>query len=259
MAAGDVLVQQRAAFGAGHVGVAPAHDRHHDRIEVDAPLGEAVLVALGALAVGHFRKRGRLTSLCRRSASRWRVMPRLRWKSSKRRMRRKQSGRIIKVQVVADHRDVARHRARLATAVAPAHEDSSGRVEVVCDRQVLFLNALLAPSSAEEAMADRKVALVLGAGDATGGASRARATSPPSCGATPRSSNRWSSRSRPKEGCTRLRRRRAQGRADSRAGRDHRARARNAGSGRLQHRRQFALRRGRTVGRRSFWPGIHPP
>jgi hypothetical protein len=45
LAATGVLVEQRAPFLAGHVHVAPVNDRHDDGVEIEALLGQPVLVA----------------------------------------------------------------------------------------------------------------------------------------------------------------------------------------------------------------------
>jgi len=52
LAADLVLVQQRAAAFVHHVNVAPVHDRHQDRIEVETLLRQDVLVAFRAVLVG---------------------------------------------------------------------------------------------------------------------------------------------------------------------------------------------------------------
>src|SRR5215218_5408764 len=49
LAAAHVLVQQRAALLAGHVDVAPMHDGHDNRVEIEPLLGQPVLVAQGPL------------------------------------------------------------------------------------------------------------------------------------------------------------------------------------------------------------------
>ena len=52
LAALAMLVQQRPPALVDHMGVAPMHDRHHDRIEVEALLGEDVFVALRRFLIG---------------------------------------------------------------------------------------------------------------------------------------------------------------------------------------------------------------
>ena len=52
MPAGLVLVQHRPSPCIHHVNIAPMHDRHDDRIEVEALLGQDVLVTLGRFLVG---------------------------------------------------------------------------------------------------------------------------------------------------------------------------------------------------------------
>ena len=49
LAALAVLMQQGAAAFVDHVGVAPMHERHHDRIEIEALLRQDILVAFGRL------------------------------------------------------------------------------------------------------------------------------------------------------------------------------------------------------------------
>ena len=47
-----MLMQQRPAALVDHMGIAPMHHRHHDRIEIEALLGEDVFMPLGRLLVG---------------------------------------------------------------------------------------------------------------------------------------------------------------------------------------------------------------
>ncbi len=53
LAAFAVLMQQRPPACVDHVRVTPVHDRHHDRIEIEALLREDVLMALGRLLIGN--------------------------------------------------------------------------------------------------------------------------------------------------------------------------------------------------------------
>ena len=54
LAAQIVRVQQRAPFLPGHVDIAPMHDRHHDRVEVESLRRQAILIAHRPLLLGHF-------------------------------------------------------------------------------------------------------------------------------------------------------------------------------------------------------------
>src|SRR4051812_46769037 len=47
-----MFVQQRSSALVDHVRVAPMHQRHHDRIQVESLLGKDVFVPLGRLLVG---------------------------------------------------------------------------------------------------------------------------------------------------------------------------------------------------------------
>ena len=51
LAAVAVLVQQRPAAFVDHVSVAPMDECHHDRIQIEALLGENIFVAFGRLLV----------------------------------------------------------------------------------------------------------------------------------------------------------------------------------------------------------------
>ena len=70
-----VFVQQRPSARVDHVDVAPVHDRHDDRIEVEALLRQDILVALGCFLIGILRSTPKRTSFFSRSASRCRVIP----------------------------------------------------------------------------------------------------------------------------------------------------------------------------------------
>src|SRR5216684_5493894 len=48
-----MLMQQRQTTLVDHVGIAPMHQRHHDRIEIEALLSEDVLVPFGRFLVGN--------------------------------------------------------------------------------------------------------------------------------------------------------------------------------------------------------------
>src|SRR5438046_150756 len=51
LAAFAVLVQQRPPAFVDHVGVAPMHNRHHDRIEIETLLRQGILVASRRLLI----------------------------------------------------------------------------------------------------------------------------------------------------------------------------------------------------------------
>ena len=99
LAAAALVAQHHRRPVRRRVLVAPLEQRDEDRPEVDALAREAVLEALRALLValalaGRPRRRGAASRGCRTL----RATPRLRWKSSKRRMPRKASRRISSVQ-----------------------------------------------------------------------------------------------------------------------------------------------------------------
>lgn len=54
-----MFMQHRATACIHHMGVAPVHDRHDDRVKVEAPLSQDVLVALRRVLIrGPFAERG---------------------------------------------------------------------------------------------------------------------------------------------------------------------------------------------------------
>ena len=53
LAAFAMLVQQRPSAFVDHVGIAPMHERHHDRIQIESFLGEDVFVPFGRLLIGN--------------------------------------------------------------------------------------------------------------------------------------------------------------------------------------------------------------
>src|ERR1700738_3610743 len=75
LAALAMLMQQGPSTLIHHVGIAPMHQRHHDRVQVEAFLGQDIFVPLGDSWYGMRRRTPCRTSFLSRSASRWRVIP----------------------------------------------------------------------------------------------------------------------------------------------------------------------------------------
>src|SRR5215475_12484360 len=128
LAAAEMLVEQGTALLARHVDVAPVHDRHDDGIQIEALLGQPVLIAQGPFLVGDLGQDEMLDQLAQsarqdRPGDAQPGLEVLEPAHAQEAVAQDEQGPAI-----ADHRHRARDRARLALKLVPTHDLQAPRL-----------------------------------------------------------------------------------------------------------------------------------